>query len=145
MRTAKWMMPVLAFVMMTSACGNDPVDESEEPNVATMRLVVGAQTINVNAYNGAVTGGPIVLAVNTNVPVTATFLRADGSADPLVIAAMFDLDVTPALGNVTFTRTGPFAGTLRGTVVGTTVVQFGLLHLGEGHNEFEHNVAVTVQ
>lgn len=145
MRRTKWMAPVLALALMTGACGDDPVNEEPEPDVATMRLVVGTQTITVNANSGAVVGGPIVLPVNTNVTVTATFLRADGTADPLVTATTFDLDVTPALGNVTFTRTGPFTGTLRGTVVGSTVVQFGLLHLAEGHNEFEYNVAVTVQ
>ena len=145
MRRTKWMAPVLALALMTGACGDDPVNEEPEPDVATMRLVVGTQTITVNANSGAVVGGPIVLPVNTNVTVTATFLRADGTADPLVTATKFDLDVTPALGNVTFTRTGPFTGTLRGTVVGSTVVQFGLLHLAEGHNEFEYNVAVTVQ
>jgi hypothetical protein len=142
----KWMAPVLAFAMITSACGSDPVNEEPEPDVATMRLVVGTQTISVNANNGAVTGGPIVLAANTNVPVTATFLRADGLPDPLVTATTFDLDVVvPVGGGVTFTRTGAFAGTLRGTVAGSTTVRFGLLHLAEGHNEFEHNVAVTVQ
>jgi hypothetical protein len=145
MRRTTWMLPVLAFALITSACGDDPVNEEPEPDVATMRLVVGTQSITVNANSGAVVGGPIVLPVNTNVGVTATFLRADGSPDPLVTATTFDLDVAPAVGNVTFTRTGPFTGTLRGTVVGSTVVQFGLLHLAAGHNEFEYNVAVTVQ
>ena len=142
---SKWMAPVLAFALIASACGDDPVDAGPEPDVATMRLVVGAQTINVNADNGVVTGGPIVIAANTNVSVTATFLRADGSPDPLVTGSAYGLDVVPSLPSMTFTRTGPFTGTLRGTVAGSTTVQFGLLHLGPGHTEFEHFVSVTVQ
>jgi hypothetical protein len=143
---SKWMAPVFAFALMTSACGDDPVDGGPEPDVATMRLVVGTQTINVNASNGAVTGGPLVIASNTNVSVAGTFLRADGSPDPLVTGSTFALDVVVLPGsNVTFTRTGPFAGTLRGTTAGSTTIQFGLLHLAEGHNEFEFNIPVTIQ
>src|SRR5688572_29773112 len=143
---SKWMVPVLAWALVTTACGDDPVDEGPEPDVATMRLVIGTQTINVNVNTGAVTGGPVVFAPNTNVSVTASFLRADGTPDPLVTSTNYGLDVViPPLANLTFTRTSAFTGTLRGTANGTTPVQFGLLHLGPGHNEFERNVTITVQ
>lgn len=141
---SKWLVPVLGLTFLTTACSKKTTEPDDEPEVATMRLVVGTQTVNVNASNGAVTGGPIVLAANTNVPVAVTFLRADGSLEPLVTATTFRMDATPANANLTFTRTGPFAGTLRGTAAGATTVEFALFHLAEGHNEFDFDVPVTV-
>lgn len=141
---SKWLVPVLGLTLLTTACNKKTTEPNDEPAVTTMRLVVGTQTVNVNASNGAVTGGPIVLAANTNVAVAVTFLRSDGSPDPLVTATTFRMDATPANANVTFTRTGPFAGTLRGTVSGATTIEFALFHLAEGHNEFDFDVPVTV-
>ena len=144
MLRSKWIVPVLGFALVTTACKDDTTEPDDEPEVATMRLVVGTQTVNVNASNGTVTGGPIVLALNTSVPVAVTFLRADGSTEPLVTATTFRMDATPANANVTFTRTGPFAGTLRGTSAGASTIKFALFHLAERHNEFDFDVPVTV-
>lgn len=139
---------LLAVSLVGAACSDDSTepDDDDEPEVATLRLAVGAQTINVNVQSGVVTGGPILLATNTTTPVTATFLRADGSLEPLITNATFRLDVTPANTNiVTFTRTGPFSGTLRGVAAGSTSVDFSLFHLEEGHSELNRPVSVTVQ
>jgi len=118
-----------------AACGDDPVDEEQEPEIATMRLVVGAQTITVNE-SGTVTGGPITIGA-AGATVTASFLRSNGTPDPLVTGAVFQLTVTSDnAGVATFTRTGPFTGTLAGTTNGSTVLRFALLHIEEAHEDF---------
>ncbi|MGQ0560965.1 MAG: hypothetical protein ACT443_03720 [Gemmatimonadota bacterium] len=136
-------VPILGMALLAAACGSTSEPEPE-PEVAIMRLTVGAQTINVNAETGAVTGGPITLVANTTTPVSAVFLSANGQAEPLVTDATFRLDVRPADATVTFTRTGPFAGTLRGTTATNTSAEFALFHLEEGHEEFEWPVSITV-
>ena len=135
---------LVANMFAVSAC-SDSVEPEAEPDVATLRLTIGTQTVSVNVSSGAVTGGPIVIPRGSTV-VAATFLRADGSAEPLVTATTFRLDVTS--GNnaiVTFTRTGPFAGTVNGLQTGTGTVTFALFHLEEAHTEWSRAVSVQVQ
>jgi hypothetical protein len=126
----------------TVACSDDELVSSEpEPQVATMRLTVnttaGTSTVNVSE-NGTVTGGPLLIANNGT--LTAQFLRADGTPDPIAAGFEFELRMTPAApANLTFTRTGQFAGTL--TVTGlasnaTTTAQFALFHIAETHEDF---------
>ena len=116
-----------------------------EPDVATMRLTVGTQTINVNAATGTVTGGPITIARNATVNISAQFLTAAGTADPVVTSTSFRFDATSAnTGTVAFNRSGSFTGTLTGVAAGTSSINFGLFHIGEGHNEFAWPVSVTV-
>jgi hypothetical protein len=139
-------LPLLATLLaastLVSACKDD--DHDDEPEVATMRLTIGATTINVNQA-GQVAGGPVSIPRNTATPVTAQFLRADGSPDPAVNAQEFELSVAPGAG-ITFTRGGPFNGTLTGTAAGQVTVRFGLFHRPENHNDFgPFPVVITVQ
>ncbi len=129
-----------------SACGDDTAEPDPEPEVATMRLTVGTQTITVNT-SGTVTGGPLVVTRGTNVAVAATWLRADGTADPLVTTAEFRLSGTSDnAATATFTHTAGFSGTIAGVAAGTTQLRFGLLHIAENHNDFgPFPVPVTVQ
>jgi hypothetical protein len=138
-------IPVLSLALLAAtavACSDDElVSPEQEPQVATMRLTVnttaGTSTVNVSE-NGTVTGGPLLIANNGT--LTAQFLRADGTPDPLAAGFEFELRVTPATpANLTFTRTGQFGGTL--TVTGlasnaTTTAQFALFHTEEGHADF---------
>ena len=142
-RTLLAMLFVSTFTV--SACGDDGVEPEPEPEVATLRLVIGTQTVSVNVASGAVTGGPVIIARgNTN--VTATFLRADGSAEPLVTGTLFRLDASSSNSAVvTYTSTGPFTGTLNGLQAGTGTVTFALFHLEEGHNEWSRGVSIQVQ
>jgi hypothetical protein len=145
-RKASALAAILLLALTAAGCndsGTEPDDD--EPNVATMRLTVGQQTINVNARTGAVTGGPIVIPVG-NTAVSAQFLLDNGQPDPVATSASFRLDVDPANTQVvTFARTSAFAGTLQGLQAGSTTILFGLFHLGEGHEEFEWPVPVQVQ
>lgn len=123
------------------ACKEDPADE---PQIATLRIAAGAQTINISD-NGTVTGGPLTLTVGTARAITATALKADGMPETLVTDAEFRLDVTPAAGTVTFARTGPFAGSLTATAAGSTTISVQLFHIIENHPDFgPFNVPVTV-
>ena len=125
---------VFPLALWVGACDDDPVAQEPEPEVATMRLTVGTQTITVSD-NGTVTGGPIM--VTGTVTISAEFLRADGTPDPLVTAAEFQLNADPAnTGTVTFTRTSEFAGTLTGVSAGTTEIEFSLFHKAEQHEDF---------
>lgn len=129
--TALVLLPALAL----GACSST-TDEQSEPEVSSMRLTIGAQTITVSE-TGTVTGGPIAITANGTVTVSAAFLRADGSADPVVTAAQFQLNADPAdAGVVTFTRTGSFSGTLTGVSAGSTTIEFSLFHIAEGHEDF---------
>ncbi len=124
----------LSLGVALGACEDDPVVVEEEPEVATMRLTIGAQTVDVSDA-GVVTGGPIAISANTTVSVQ--WLKADGSVEDVITAAEFQLNVTSnnsAL--VTFTRTSAFVGTLVRVAPGNTVLNFSLFHPGEGHEDF---------
>jgi hypothetical protein len=125
----------LALALAHVACDDDPMQAEEEPEVATMRLTVGTQTIDV-ADNGVVTGGPIAIPVGSTA-ISVEWLLADGSPADDVDGVEFQLDVqTDNAAIVTFTRTGPFVGTLVGVTPGSTTVEMGLLHVLEGHHDF---------
>ena len=137
-------LAALALIAATAVACKESTDPGEdEPEVSSMRLTVGSSTVTV-AENGAVTGGPLRIST-TDQALSATFLRADGTPESLVTAAEFRLDVTGGTG-ITFTRTGPFGGTLRGASAGTVTVNFSLFHLIENHADFgPFPVSVQVQ
>jgi hypothetical protein len=116
---------------MLGACSDDPPEE-EEPEVETMRLVIGATTVNF-------TGSSCTPSVaNVTIPtagatVTATFLKADGTPETLVNDTEFELRVEPA-GR--FTRTSAFVGTISGGAAGTANLTFALFHKVEQHSDF---------
>ena len=142
---AKWMVPALGLALLATACEDKTgPDEEDEPDVATIQLLIGTQTVSINTGNGVVTGGPINLALNSSSLVTATFLRANGTADPIVTPTDFELRVEQATTGITFTRTGPFAGTLRGTTAGNGSAKFILYSTDHGHPEYEYVVPITV-
>jgi hypothetical protein len=126
------------LLLVTAACDDDTTAVEEEPEVATMRLVVGAQTINV-ADDGTVTGGPMTLVVGANT-VTATFLGANGQPEPLVTTAEFQLNVEVLGGApITFQRSASnaFSGTLTATAAGQgRQLRFSLFHIEEQHEDF---------
>jgi hypothetical protein len=116
------------------AC-NDSTEPEPEPEVATMRLVVGGSATITVAANGTVTGGPITISGTTT--IVATWLRDDGTEDPVVDASTFELAVEiDDESIVTFTRASAFAGTLNKVAAGSTSATFALFHVEEGHEDF---------
>ncbi|MGH7718908.1 MAG: hypothetical protein ACREON_08725, partial [Gemmatimonadaceae bacterium] len=88
---------------------------------------------------------PIQLKNGVARAFTASALRDDGTADPLITATDFELRVEPAAtSGVVFTRSGPFAGTLTGSTNGTTSADFLLWHLEEDHDDFDQTAPITV-
>jgi hypothetical protein len=135
----------LVALVAAAACDDDPVEEGDPAEaVVAMRLTVGSQIITVDEF-GAVTGGPIVIAVG-NTTITAVFLDDAGQVVP-GLNAEFRLDVISNNSTVaTFTSTGAFTGNLVGVAAGQTVMEFALFHIEEDHEDFGyHDVSVTVE
>jgi hypothetical protein len=124
-------------LLATASCESDLIDAiTGDPDVSTMRLSVGGQTITING-SGAVTGGPITISSGSSVNVSASFFTPDGDPDPNVTQASFQLNVTSS-GSVTFQRNSvnPFAGTLTASGGGSSQVSFALYDLEGQRNEF---------
>jgi hypothetical protein len=132
---------VAVAALAVGACSEDEHDHEAE--VDFMRVTVGAQQVMVNS-TGAVTGGPISVTSGAATAVTVAFLDAD-MADALAEHADdYQANIAVPAG-MTFTRTGPFTGTLTGSVAGTSNVSFTLFHIEENHEDFgPFNVPVTV-
>lgn len=136
MRTTMFSRRLVAATLalfVATACKDSTAAEEDEPEVATMRLTVGSQTVTV-AENGTVTGGPLRIST-TNQTITAAFLKADGTPETKVNAPEFELAVTGGTG-ITFTRASQFSGSIRGASASTTTVTFSLFHKEENHNDF---------
>jgi hypothetical protein len=117
------------------ACKSKETDvEDMEASVSSVRLTVGAQTITITSA-GAVTGGSITVTRPT--PISAVFLNAAGSQDPVAHGGNFQLNATPVDTTVlTFTRSSAFAGTLTGVAAGSTNLSISLFHVTGGDNDF---------
>lgn len=140
-RNARRFAVLAATMLAISACSSS--DDSHEVDVDRMRITVGAQVIMVNS-TGAVTGGPITLNSGAATNVTVEFLTPEMTDALGEHADDFQANVTTPAG-ITFTRTGPFAGTLTGSVAGSSNIAFELFHIEENHEDFgPFNVPVTV-
>jgi hypothetical protein len=136
--------PTVSSTPPTTVASPPPV--SGEASVSSVQLTVGTQTISVS-NNGTVTGGPIIITRPTAPTLTASFLNAGGSQDPLAHGGNFQLNATPGDGSIlTFTRTSAFVGTLTGTAAGSTNLTVSLYHMSDGDNDFgPFPVPVTVK
>lgn len=128
----------MAFV---AGCGDEDDDHDHEPDVETMRVVIGGTTVN---FSGA-TCSPSVSSVTiptAGAAVTATFLDDDGAVLD-IHDDEFRLEVEPA---ARFTRSGAFSGNLSGGAAGAANISFALYHLEEQHTDFGPcTVSVVVQ
>ncbi len=125
---------VLLAVAATAGCRGITDDDDNEVPIAAVRFTIGGTQTVTLADNGT-QSGTVTIPVGATT-ITAVALRADGQVETLVTAADFELRVTPVTNNVTFTRTGPFAGTITRTAAGAATVQVSMYHLAEGHPEF---------
>lgn len=134
---------LFAAITFISACDDDPV-EPEDPadEIATIRLAIGAQTVDMTDSNS-----PSVTIPRQANAVAVTFLDAAGSTLPNSLFSDFEIRlVSENAARLTFTRTGAFTGTLTGLSAGAAVIQVSLFHLEEGHEDFgPRPLAVTVQ
>lgn len=129
LRPAVTVAASLVLAMGVAACGGD--DEDDEPDVATMRITIGQTVVD---FPGTCTPSVATVTIpQAGASVSASFLRGDGSPDPVVTADKFELKVEPA---ARFTRATAFTGTLSGGAPGTASVSFALFHKEEQHEDF---------
>ena len=141
-RRAARLLTAAVSLTAVAAC-NDRAEPDDDPGeeVESMWLVVTQGTTNTTytiATSGTVTPSPLRVPAGQST-VTATFLRADGSVVSASDLADFRLELSPRSGStLTFTRTGPFVGTLNVTASNGTVipVTLCLFHAGENHCDF---------
>lgn len=134
---ARRLAPLLLATALPAGCNDEA--PPPEPMVETVELTVGTQVVEVPS-----TGASITISGNTS--VSARFLKADGTVETLVTADEFELRLESAdTGVVTFTRSGPFAGTLNKVAAGQTTIEVILFHTIEQHEDFgPHPVTITV-
>lgn len=124
-----------ALLLAATGCSDDPAAPDDEPQVTAVRLTFGTSSITVST-----TSSPTVTVAPGANTVTAQWLRADGSVEPLITDAEFELRIRQATGsNLAWTANGAFAGTL--TVTGlaagsSTAAQVSLFHKVEQHDDF---------
>ena len=151
----------LSFGLAAAGCDNNPL--VQEPKLATKTIVVtfaggGAQpqTLTWTTATGAVTPATVALpkivlptqTLGTTRTVTARFLRADGTSDPVVTAGDYRLDFDVASGNTaTIARSGSFGATVTtGTTDGSTVLTMRLVNVSETRAEYTSGqVSLQVQ
>lgn len=136
--TIRSILPLAAMLVAVTmlGCGDDAATDPEDtPDIATMRLIVAADTVSV-ADDGSVTGGPF--SVTGTVDIAAEFLDTNGELATDLDATRYELQGAPEDDTVvTFTLTDGFAGTLTGLLAGeSTTVDFSLYDTDEGTDLF---------
>ena len=151
-RALRALAMIAAVSVMATACGDDDPVPSEEPTTTRIVLTIGtgtgAQTVTWNTQNATVTPTTITIPAGQSRTVTAQFFRADNSVDPVITESDFRLDFTRTGTAVTITKTSNLGATLMATGTAGQSITFSmeLIHLEEGHPEYESNaVTVTVQ
>lgn len=137
-------LAVAALVSSITACDGDSTGSEEEPDIGSVRVTVGAQTVTIT-NNGTQTGTLTVPQGNST--VTVAWLRPNGSVESLVTSDEFDVRMTAAAGTtgITFTPNSAFGGTLNATSAGQKVLRLSLFHLEEQHEDFGPlNLTLTV-
>jgi hypothetical protein len=152
-RRSLLMVALVAGSALFAGCDDDPVEPppEEEPtfNRVEFTLTAGGTTrVDTVTTTGAQNGNRTFPAGTTTVMITNTrFLRADGTVDPVVTTADFELrQGTGGTAGVTFTRTAgqSFQGTIAGLTDGTRSVMIELLHKEEGHADFAQLLTLQI-
>jgi hypothetical protein len=139
------MLAVIASPAVFAACDDDdPVEPDPEPTFNRVELTMtgGGQTrVDTITTTGVQTGNRNFPAGTTTINITNTrFLRADGTPDPVVTAADFELrgGGTGTSTGVAFALTGSqsFQGTISGLTDGARTIRMVLWHKGDNHEDF---------
>jgi hypothetical protein len=134
----------IALLAVLGGCG-DVTPVLDEPDVATMEVMLDHQLAVTASADGGVTGPGMRLVRNVPAELEVVFRDADGRV--VANAPDFQLMVTPAsIATLSFTRSGPLRGTLSGQVFGSTSVEFRLRHVSQDHDDFPpKTLGVVVQ
>jgi hypothetical protein len=139
----------LALMAATVAgCDDEITDVEPEPEVTTIRVTVGASTIDVPYPTGTHT--PIPLVVNQVNQMSFRFLGANGQDEPIVVAERehLELRMTNMPTGWSFVPTGgsgaTFMANLTPTTTGSFIPQLALHSTEHDHNEVQRTISVTV-
>ena len=149
----------LSLALAAAGCDNNPL--VIEPKLATQTIVLTIaggnalpQTLTWTTATGAVVPATITLptiatptkTLGTTRTVTAQFLRANGTSDPVVTAGDYRLDFGVASGNsASIARTGSFGAMVTtGNSAGNTMLTMRLVNVLEERTEYTSS-QVTVQ
>lgn len=136
-------MLAAALAVLASGAGcSDSASPDGRVDLHAIRLTVDEQVVTIED-GGAVTGGPLVLAVG-DVGLMAQFLDQDDELAP-VPPAEYRLEVVPDdEGVVTFTRQTAFAGTLTGVAAGNARLAVCLLRVADEQCEIGSRTAMVL-
>jgi hypothetical protein len=132
------------------ACEDDPAEPEPEPefNRVEFTLMSGTTTrVDTVTTTGTQTGTRTFPAGTTTVTLSARFLKPDGTVDPLVTPATFELrGGTGGTAGVTFTpaQGQSFQGTIAGLTNGTRSIMMVLWHTAEGHEDFAQLLTLQI-
>jgi hypothetical protein len=136
-RAAPALFAVLALSL--AACDPESPTNNDHPDVAAVRLTVGAQSVTVNDA-GAQTGTLTVPVGQT--AVTVTWLDSGGAAASFTQVVTMQIVAVGAGTGVSFASSGTVGGLLTTTSAGAKTVTVRLIH-GD-HPDFAQNVTFTV-
>jgi hypothetical protein len=127
----------LALLVVAASCKKDSTEPAvEEPSTTAIRLTFGtASPVTYTGASGEVRSVHVPVGATT---VTAQWLRADGTVDPVATTQNFTLRVIPSSSAITYAPAGAnsFTGTLNASAVTNLGVTFALFHVAEGHEDF---------
>ena len=141
-RRAARALAAAAALATVAACNDStgPDEEEHADEVAAIRLSIapaaGGTALTYTITPAGVSPSPLRVPTGEST-VTATFLADDGDVVPAAELADFRFDFSSQTG-LSFTRTGPFTGTLAASASAGTVLPatMCLFHLDEGHCDF---------
>jgi hypothetical protein len=136
-RAAPALFAVLALSL--GACDPESPTDNDHPDVGSVRLTVGAQSITVNEA-GAQTGTLTVPVGESSVAVA--WLDSNGAAASFHQVVTMQIVAVGAGTGVSFVSAGTVGGLLTTTSAGAKTVTVRLIH-GD-HTEFSQNVTFTV-
>jgi hypothetical protein len=146
-------LALIASPALFVACDDDdPVEPDPEPtfNRVEFTMTGGGQTrVDTITTTGVQTGNRNFPAGTTSVAITGTrFLRADGTVDPIVSAADFELrgGTAGTSTGVTFALTTgqSFQGTISGLTNGARTIRMVLWHKGDNHEDFSQLLTLQI-
>ena len=153
LRRSALMLAVIASPALFVACDDDdPAEPDPEPtfNRVEFTLTGGGQTrVDTVTTTGVQTGNRNFPGGTTTVAITNTrFLRADGTVDPVVTAADFELrhSATGTSTGVTFALTAgqSFQGAISGLTNGARTIRMLLWHKGDNHEDFSQILTLQI-
>ncbi|HEX6367961.1 MAG TPA: hypothetical protein VF006_03445 [Longimicrobium sp.] len=133
--------PVLfaALALSLGACDPETPTRNDHPDIAAVRLTVGAQSVTVTA-SGTQTG-TLTVPRGENA-VSVTWLNSGGSAISFNVVVTMQIVPVGAGTGVSFVSAGTTGGLLTATSAGARTAKVSLFH-GD-HPDFEANVNFTV-